>query len=230
MRIAPRMENNKISDKLSFLGHLEELRFKIIYSIICFLVIAFLSYFYSEQILYWLIKPVKLVVFNSPADALLVRINVSMWMGLILSLPFVFYQLWSFVAIALNKKEKRAVLIIILSSLVVFVLGLFFGYLVMFPIVLDFFLSFATTWLMPLITAKSYVSFVASLVLGFGLVFQLPIIIFLLCSCGIVTADFLAQRRKYAIVIILIISAIVTPPDGLTMIIMSLPLPGQSIR
>ena len=141
-----------------------------------------------------------------------------------LSAPVIFYEFWMFIAPGLYKQERKLLLPIVLLSSVFFVGGALFGYFIVFPFGFKFFLSFATETIRPLPSMKEYLGFSAKLLLAFGLVFELPLIITFLARLGIVSVAFLNKNRKFAILLIFIVAAILTPPDVVTQILMAVPL------
>lgn len=209
---------------LSFLGHLEELRVRIIKSLLALTLTSFFSYAFAGQFLKFLIKPVGHLVFTSPAEAFLATISITLWGGVMLASPFILYQFWAFVSEALTDWEKKYVRIFGPLSLILFLAGVIFGYCVIVPISLNFFLSFSTAWLVPMIRVSEYISFLGSFVLAFGVVFELPLILVFLAKIGIASPEFLRQKRRYAIVFIFILSAILTPPDCASQFLMAVPL------
>ncbi len=212
-------------DELSFWGHLDELRSRLLKSFIAVVVAACIFYPYVDSFLAFLIKPVGRVVFTSPADAFVVRLIVLISGGVVLALPVIIYQLWQFVATGLKENEKKYIRFFAPASFVLFVVGCVFGYWVIVPVGMKFLLSFSTESIIPMITLPNYISFIVSLVLAFGICFQLPLILMFLAKIGIVTPAFLVQKRKHAIVLILIASAVLTPsPDAVSQILMAGPL------
>lgn len=212
-------------DELSFWGHLDELRSRLIKAFIAVVIAACLFYPFVDRFLAFLIKPVGKVIFTSPADAFVVRLMLLICGGVVLALPVVIYQLWQFVAAGLKENEKKYIRFFAPASFVLFVVGCVFGYWVIIPVGMKFLLSFATESIIPMITLPNYISFIVTLVLAFGLCFQLPLVLMFLAKIGIVTPAFLAQKRKHAIVLILIASAILTPsPDAISQILMAGPL------
>ncbi|MBI5415324.1 MAG: twin-arginine translocase subunit TatC [Candidatus Omnitrophica bacterium] len=209
---------------LSFLEHFDELRSRLIKSLIAVAVAACLFYPFVDPVLAFLIRPVGRVVFTSPADAFAARFMLVVWGGVILALPVVLYQFWRFVSAALKEHERKYVSFFAPFSLVLFFAGGAFGYFVMIPVGMKFLLGFATDFMVPMITVQNYLSFVTTLVLAFGVTFELPLVLMFLAKIGIVTPAFLAQKRRHAIVIILIVSAVITPPDAVSQMIMALPL------
>lgn len=210
--------------ELSFWEHLEELRGRLVKSILAIVIGAFIFYLFVDRILAILILPVGKVIFTSPVDAFLARLYLTLWGGFLLALPVVLYQIWQFAALALTPKEHRYILFWAPLSFLLFIFGALFAYFVMIPISLKFLLGFAGDSIVPMIEIKNYISFVGTMVLAFGVVFELPLVLLFLTKIGIATPAFLIQKRRHAIVIILIISAILTPPDVFTQIIMAAPL------
>lgn len=211
-------------ESLSFFDHVEELRERLIKSLLSVALGAVVAYQYKDQFLSFLIQPVGSLVFTSPADAFVVQFGLSLFAGFFLALPVVLYQTWKFVEVALKEGERKFIYFFGPLSLVLFIFGACFAYYAALPFSMKFLLSFSNEQLVPMITVKSYVSFVVTLVLAFGIVFEFPLVIMFLAKIGIATPEFLIQKRKQAIVLIFIVSAVVTPPDVITMWMMALPL------
>ena len=150
--------------------------------------------------------------------------KVSFLAGVILGSPVIIYQFWVFVAPGLYQKERRYLVPIVLLSVVFFVGGALFCFFVVFPFGIKFFLSFATDVIQPLLSMKEYLSFASKMLLAFGLIFELPLVLIFLAKLGIVSVDFLRKNRKYAILLIFIVAAILTPPDVVSQILMGIPL------
>ena len=204
--------------------HIEELRSRLFICLGFVLMAGIAFYQFVDSVLAFVIKPVGRLVFTSPADAFVARVLLAILGGLLTAMPVVLYQIWMFVARGLKDNEKKFVRIYGPLSLLCFALGVAFAYYVALPISLKFLLGFSSEWLVPMITVKSYVSFLTSLVLACGLIFELPIVLIFLTAIGIATPEFLVQKRRHAIVLILIVSAVITPPDVITLLIMSVPL------
>ena len=210
--------------KLSFFDHLEELRFRIIKCLAAFLIASVVFSRYLDPILAFIIEPIGRLVFTYPSEAFLARIALICWGGLIVSFPYILYELWQFVSLGLTAKEKRYILFFGPVSLIFFVLGAVFGYLVMVPMSMQFFLGFASDWMIPMITVNQYVSYVGNMIFAFGIVFELPVVLLFLTKIGIATPAFLTQKRPYMIVGIFIVSAVLTPPDIASQLLMAVPL------
>jgi len=217
--------------KQTFLEHLEELRRRLIHSLVAVGVAFVICYIFSKDIFSLLMIPLKenlppdsSMIFTSLPEAFFTYLKVALLAGIFLASPYVLYQIWLFVAPALYSHEKRYVVPFIFFATLFFVGGAAFGYFVVFPYGFKFFLSFATDFIKPAPKIKEYLSFCSTLLLAFGLVFELPVFIFFLAKLGIVDAKTLARHRKYAILIIFTAAAIFTPPDVATQIMMGAPL------
>ena len=210
--------------KLTLVDHIEELRSRIIKSIIFIITCSVFVYNFIDEFLPILAKPVGKLVFIAPQEAFVTNIQIAFIGGLFLSSPFVLYQLWRFIAVGLKSDEKKYVLIFGPLSFVFFLVGCAFGYFIIVPIGMRFLLSFSSDFITPMITISKYISFLGLLTLVFGLVFQLPLVILFLTKIGIVDSKFLSKRRREAIVIIFIAASILTPPDVITQVLMALPL------
>lgn len=210
--------------RLSVVEHLQELKGRVIKSLIFIIICSFFVYHYIDYILPVLIKPVGRLIFIAPQEAFITYIKIAFFGGLFLSSPFVLYQLWRFIACGLKPNERKYTLVFGPFSFLFFVLGVVFGYFVIVPIAMKFLLGFAKEFITPMITVNKYISFVGILTFTFGLVFQLPLISIFLTKIGIVTPLFLSGKRRQAIVFIFILAAIFTPPDVITQSLMAIPL------
>ena len=211
--------------EMPFLAHLEELRWRIIKSLISILVFSVMAYVFSDKILDFLTKSVDNIYFTAPTEAFAVRIKISLIAGLILSFPVVFYQLWQFVVPGLMDKEVKMVIPAVIFATFFFIGGAVFCFYLVLPVGIKFLLSFETDKLKPWLSVKDYISFVSWMILAFGMVFQLPIVSYFLGKVGIITHKTLSKGRKYAIVIILILAAALTPsPDVFSQLMLAVPL------
>ncbi|MEW5908924.1 MAG: twin-arginine translocase subunit TatC [Thermodesulfobacteriota bacterium] len=224
-------QETRETDKLPFTGHLEELRKRLI---VCFIAVGVgfaVSYGFKEKIFEILIIPLveameegDKLVFTGIPEAFFTYLKVAFLSGLMLASPVILYQFWMFVAPGLYQKERRLLLPIIILSSFFFIGGSLFGYFVAFPFGFKYLLGFATEHIRPLPSMKEYMSLASKMLLAFGLVFELPLIITFLARLGLVSAAFLKKNRKYAILIIFIVAAILTPPDAVTQIMMAIPM------
>jgi len=154
----------------------------------------------------------------------MVHIKVALFAGIILSLPVIFYQLWQFVAPGLYKKEQKYVPMIVFFSTFSFMVGALFCYFIIIPYGLNFLLNFNTDQFKASIQIKEYLKFVTLLILVFGVIFELPLLSYFLTKMGIVTPEFLRTKRRYGIVTIFILAAVLTPPDVFTQLCLAGPL------
>ena len=212
-------------EKLPFTEHLEELRWRLIIIIATIAVWFGICYTYSEDIMRFVQKPLnQKLIFISPTEAFFVNLKIAFFVAIFLSLPVIIYQFWAFVAPGLLEKEKKYTLPFIISATVCFIIGSAFSYFIVLPVGTKFLLSFAGSELKPMISVNNYISFVGRFMIGSGVIFEFPVVIFFLSKIGIATPEFLSQKRGYAILGIFILSAVITPPDIFTMFIMAIPL------
>jgi sec-independent protein translocase protein TatC len=204
--------------------HLEELRKKIIYCLVAVVALSITFYFFSDELIRVLSRPVGTLYFFTPTEAFIAKIKVSVAAGVAVSLPFIVYQVWGFVVPALTRKERSYALPLVFSSSLLFVGGLAFAYFIVLPVGIRFLLSFGSAELQALIGVTKYLGFILWMLLIFGFVFQLPVVVFFLDRIGVVSPQSLRSKRKHVIITIFIVSAILTPPDVLTQFAMSLPI------
>jgi len=209
---------------LSFYEHLEELRNRLIKSVLAVILATVCFYLFVDQFLALMIQPVGRLVFTAPGEAFIARMMLALFGGLVLALPIVLYQIWSFVAAGLKEREVKYIKFFAPFSFILFISGVLFAHFIAVPISIRFLLSFSTDIVVPMITVKSYISFVVTMFLAMGVVFELPLVLMFLTKIGIASPAFLMDKRRHAIVIILIVSAIITPPDFITQLIMAGPL------
>jgi sec-independent protein translocase protein TatC len=225
------METNE-DHKMSLTEHLIELR-KRIFRIIIILLIGFgVCYYYKDLVFDIITKPLTRVlpkngylIYTGLTEAFFVYMKLAFFASLIITSPFILYQIWKFISPGLLLKEKKYVVPFVLSSTLLFTGGVLFGYFIVLPPAFEFFVSFNNQYLQAMISFGDYLSLFVTFLLGFGLSFELPIFIFFLAKLGIVNAKMLSKQRRYAILIIFIVAAILTPsPDALSQILMAIPL------
>ena len=231
---------------MSIMSHLEELRKRLLYSAAALFVGFLVCFQYSEPLLNWLQLPLTLVlkfkgtwpfvymsylpsptrlIFTAPAEAFWMYMKVGFIAGIFLALPFVLAQVWLFVSPGLKPRERRYALPFILSATTMFCLGALFCQYVILPFAIRFLLTYQTTNITPMISVEKYVDFCAKFLLAFGIVFELPLIILLLSKLGLVTPQFLAKHRKWALLLAFIAGAILTPtPDMFNQTLMAAPI------
>jgi sec-independent protein translocase protein TatC len=214
---------------MTFFEHLSELRKRIINSLISVAVGAAIGWFVAPHFVNWIVKPMTdalkhaglnpQLVYSHPAGFLNLLITLSVYLGIVIASPWILYQIWLFVAPALYKHERSAITGFLFSTVFLFLAGIAFGYFVSLPYVLRFLISFQGP-VVPLINVDEYFDLILLVLLGLGLVFELPVLIFFLSLFGIVTPRFLIKNLRYAILVIAILAAILTPtPDATTMLV-----------
>lgn len=219
--------------KLPLSAHLQELRKRLILSFIAIGIGFFICYALKEWLFNILAAPLLKVIpeggtliFTSVAEAFFTYMKVAFIAGIILTSPFLLYQIWAFVAPGLYQKEKRYVVPFLFGGSLFFILGVLFGYYVAIPVGFRFLIGYATDFIKPMPSMKEYLSFSIKFLLIFGLVFEFPMALVLLAKIGIVDAKMLARQRKYAILLIFIFAAVMTPPDIISQVLMALPMIG----
>lgn len=214
--------------KQSFVEHLSEFRRRLIICIIAVAVTSIMAYSFSSSVLAFLLAPtkefLKHLIFLKPTEAFFVTLKVSVLTGVVVASPVVLYQFWAFIAPGLQREEKKLFLPLIFFSPLLFLLGVCLAFKVAFPLGLKFLLQFQTPSLQPLFSISNYISFITFFVLGFGLVFELPVVTMVLTKLGLVSPRLLRTKRKHAVVILFILAALVTPPDVITQILLVIPL------
>lgn len=219
------MKKISFEEKLTLFEHLQELRYRIIFSLVSLFIFSIFGYFLNEKILMFITKPLdKKLVYLTPVEAFLVRVKVSIFSGFFFSSPLIIYQATAFILPGLKKEERKIFFLILFSGIFLFLLG--GGFAVFFlPLFLKILTVFSGEQLQPLFTAEKYIGFVFNIVFSFSLIFEFPVLIVLLTRLGIVSPETLRQRRKYIILGIFTLSAILTPgSDIFTQIIFALPL------
>jgi sec-independent protein translocase protein TatC len=219
---------------MGFLDHLEELRKRIIYSIVAVAVGFGVCWGFRERIYAVMQRPImdalhknglseKLVYLN-PTEPFNLYLKISALAGLFLTSPFVLYQVWQFISPGLYRREKRYVIPFMVSTIALFTCGGYFGYRIVYPRALDFLINFGGQF-QPMITIGEYTQLFLSIVLGMGLIFEMPILVFFLAFMGIMSPEFMIKNFRYSILVIFIIAAIVTPtPDPWNMCIFAAPM------
>lgn len=214
---------------LSLVEHLSELRKRIIVCLIAIGIGSVCSLPFALTFLKILKLPsqgiIEKLVFFSPQEGFIIYMHIAIVCGFSISMPVILYELWQFVSPAVEKKYKKYTVNFIISCLIVFIIGCLFAYFILIPPALKFLLSFARDELEPVISASKYISFVSSLILGCGLVFQMPTLSLLFTKLGVINYRILRKKYKYAIVVIFIVAAIITPTvDVFNMLILAIPI------
>lgn len=216
-------------DKLTIIGHLEELRKALIVSVVAIVIAAVLAFYFNEQILGIIIQPLsvlneKLIV-TGVTEAFFVKLKLAFLAGFVLAFPIVAWSFWKFVKPALYENERKYVYYLFPASVILFLGGVFFSYFGILRLVLNFFIFIAGENLETMFKVDQYVSFVIAFTLPFGIVFELPVVIYFLTKLGVINREKLAKNRKYALLIIVILAAALTPgPDPFSQIMMAGPV------
>lgn len=244
----------KNEGEMTFLEHLEELRWHLIKAIVAILVLSILAFIYHKFIFDFILlapkdpnfitnrllcklgtmvnvpalcintKPFTLISITMSGQ-FTAHIMVSIVVGIIAAFPYVFYQIWSFIVPAFHSNERRYANGAVLASSMLFVFGVLFGYFVLVPLTVHFFGSYQVSEsVINQINLTSYMSNIATISLGCGIVFELPVVVYFLTKIGLISSGFLKRFRKHSLIVILIISAVITPPDIFSQLLISVPL------
>ena len=204
--------------------HLQEFRKRLIICLVVVAIAALACYNYVDDIIALLSGPAGKLYFMNPSEVFFTYMEIALYAGILFTLPVLLYEVWAFVAPALWPEERRAVLVILPTAVILFYVGLVFAYYLVIPAAVTFFMGFATQTLQPMFSLESYLSFILALTLPFGFIFELPLIVFL-AKIGLVTGDFLKGKRKILIVIAFIFAAVVSPTtDIFTQTMIAVPL------
>lgn len=218
-----------MESELTLVGHLAELRKRLLICLVVFFISSSISFPLSKYILAFLKLPavgiIEKLAFFAPQEAFSVYVKVSFICGFIISLPVILHQVWAFVSPALGSEAKRHTVDFILFVFVMFAAGCIFSYFFLVPAALKFLLGFAADDLEPIISVSKYVSFVVGFILAGGLAFQMPVLSFLLSKMGVINHRLLRSKFKYALLLIAIAAAIITPTgDIFNMMLLALPM------
>jgi sec-independent protein translocase protein TatC len=219
-------------EKLPLTSHLEELRTRLIRSLIAIAVAFAIAYNFKEKLFEILTRPLikalpqnSFLIYTGLPEAFFNYLKISFFAALILASPYLLFQIWKFVSPGLYSSEKKHVAPFVISATLLFVGGVLFGYYIVLPPAFKFFVEYSTDFLKPMFSLKEYLSLSTKLLLAFGVVFEIPVFIYFLSRIGLVNAKMLAAKRKYAILIIFIVAAILTPtPDAFTQCLMAVPM------
>ncbi|MBS4031726.1 MAG: twin-arginine translocase subunit TatC [Clostridiales bacterium] len=213
-------------DGLTLFDHLEELRKRLFISIITLFIATIIGFTAVDSLRGILTRPAGHLdlIFVSPPEALMANFRLALIAGILISMPVLTYQFLAFIFPALYKNEKKIILPVMAAMLLFFTAGISFAYFTVFPYTIIFFMQFASEGLTAMFTISNYLTFATNFLFAFGVVFQLPILFWFLGWLHIVDAAFLRSQRKYALLFIVVIAAILTPPDVVSQIMMALPL------
>lgn len=216
-------------NEMTFLEHLEELRWRLLKTVVAVLLGAVLSFVFHQHLVTWLLKPAEGIelIFTAPAEYFMVTLRVAFFSGFYLALPVALYQLIAFVAPGLTPAERRWTLPMLVAAFLLFTAGALFSYLFLLPVGLKFLVGFAPAGINPLLSIGNYLGFAATLVFSAGLCFELPLVLFFLSLMGLVTSAKLTAFRRYFLIVALLVAAVVTPsPDVFTQGMLAIALMG----
>ncbi len=217
---------------MPFLDHLEELRWRLVKSLAAILIGAIITFAFIDPIIAILIKPTEAVAGDMKLQVLtvqgmfMIKWGMALVGGIILAIPVLTFQLWKFVTPGMYANERKYLGPVILFTFLSFLGGVLFAYYIIIPFSIQFFTGMGYDFVQNNFSINYYFSFITWLMLGAGLIFELPVLVFILSTIGLLTPRFLRTYRRHAIVLILLLSAIITPPDPISLIIMSIPLWG----
>lgn len=217
---------------MPFTSHLEELKSRLMRVLVVVGIGFGVCYLFKDWSFKVITKPLvdampaqSSLIFTGLPEAFFIHMKIAFFASLFLTAPFTLFQLWRFISPGLYKNERRMVVPFVFFSTVLFVGGVLFGYFIALPPAFSFFVSFSTDFLKPMISFREYLNLTLKFLLAFGICFEMPVFIFFLAKMGIVNSKMLSKQRRYAILIIFIVAAILTPsPDALSQILMAIPL------
>ncbi|HDY88162.1 MAG TPA: twin-arginine translocase subunit TatC [bacterium] len=234
-------------DKAPLTEHLGELRNRIVITLIAVMITFSASFYFSEDIFRLLTAPIHYIlnfslespyitiiptknpnlnlVFLAPAEALWMHFKISFISAIIISSPLIFFEIWRFIAPGLLQKERKYAVPFVFTTTFLFLIGALFCFVIVLPFAMNFLLTYKTANLQPMISVGKYTDFCLKFILAFGAIFELPVIVVFLTKMGIVSIDFLAKNRKYAVLIAFVIAALLTPtPDAFNQTLMAVPI------
>ena len=213
--------------------HIAELRSRLIKIVIIYFLFFFIAFVFWKDIFEWMSEPLlealqlkkeSKIIFTGLAEPFFTAVKISLFAGLFMALPFILYQIWAFIAPGLYDHEKRLVLPFVFWGTVMFIAGAAFAYYIVFPVGFKMLITFGGSEFTAMPRMSEYVSFFGKLMLGFGIAFEMPVVTYFLAKLGLVTDKTLKDFARYAIVIIFILAAVLTPPDLFSQLAMAAPL------
>ena len=219
-------------ERMTIVQHLEELRRRLIWSALTLVVTMGIAFAYSGQMFNLVLRPVVgpiqqaggQIAYLNITEGIMIQFQLAMYAGFILASPVIGYHILAFILPGLTSREKRYIWIYLPAAALLFIAGVMMSYLIFLPYAVRFLVSFGAAQARTIVSVRSLIGFVSSFVLPFGLIFELPLVTALLTRLGLVSSKLLSRIRKYAILVIFIVAAILTPPDVISQISMAIPL------
>lgn len=215
-------------DRMSVVEHLQELRYRLFVSAAAAAAASVAGWFVAPRVLPLLLRPAQAaganLIYLAPAELFMAYLKIAVVIGLVLASPMIVYQAAAFLWPALEPPERRYLVTFLPVGVLLFVGGIAFGYAMILTYLFRFFFGFTAPGVTPTLSVGSYLGFIINVILPFGFVFQLPVLLAVLARLDLVSAEFLARNRKYAMLIIFIVAAVLTPPDPISQLIMAAPL------
>lgn len=211
---------------LSLIEHVSELRKRLIIIVFVIIIGSLVSYNFIQDIVDIIIAPAQNLefIYLSPPELFMAYVKMALLVGVFITTPITLSQIWIFVRPGLKKKEKKYIIFSLFMGIIFFLMGVVFAYFVIIPITINFFVQVQVEQITPLFSFENYIGFVLSLLLSFGLVFELPLLITVLSLLNLVKSDTLKKFRKPVVLVIFVASAILTPPDILSQVLMAVPM------
>ena len=222
--------SDNVTSQMSFLEHLEELRWRLLKSIITIIFGGSFCFLFIDEMIQFLIEPIHNL--SNPPDLQVLKVQgmfmikwgVALLGGVVVAIPVLTYQLAKFIGPGLHNDEKKVMVPLVFFSYMAFLVGIVFSFYVLIPYSLEFFTSMGVMDVKNNFSINYYFSFITMLLLGSGVIFELPIVVFILSAIGLLTPAFMRHYRRHAIVVILVLSAFITPPDPISLVFISIPL------
>ncbi len=209
---------------MSLTAHLEELRSRIIKSLLAIVAGSGIAYFFLDEITNFLTAPVGKLYYMQPGEAFFTYLKIDIVAGFLIALPIIFFHVWKFFLPALTQSERAVLGILVPASVILFFAGLAFSFFLILPIALKFFMGFSTENLQTMFSFQNYFDFVIMFMLPFGFVFELPLVVIVLAQLGFLTSEFLGKYRHLIFFVSFVIGAIITPPDVISQISLAIPI------
>jgi sec-independent protein translocase protein TatC len=223
----------RIEEKQPFISHLKELRDRILICVVALGVAFLFTFYFKDKIFDFLMQPFIRVmpekssfIFTYVTEAFITYVKISIVAAIFITAPVILYEFWMFVSPGLYEKEKKYLIPFIFFGSICFLCGALFCYYAVMPIIYRFFVSYAGELIIPMPDLKAYMSLTLQMLIVSGLIFELPLVVYYLSKAGIINHKFLSSKRRYAVLGIFILSAVITPPDITSQILMVIPLYG----